>query len=232
MAVASALLRIPLTRLLSVGLFTALLGGGGYVGYRAMRSDIAADVYRQRLEELAGEYESLRTTFNEAVRRTAVTELLVQDGRLSVVIIDAQGQRTTIETILDPSSEIYVDYVVIDGRLLIRRVFDSYTPPMSAIVLDAELEFVDWNDPRAQEGKAVYRALQEGRWIVSATGNGALGLVRLGDVGSTEPVELTPAPPVRDFEEILEELDTSIREIGPGDVWKRVTGSTPETPPN
>jgi len=213
MSAASALLRIPLTRLLSVGLFTALLGGGGYVGYRAMRSDIAADVYRQRLEQLAGEYETLRTTFNEAVRRTAVTELLVEDGRLSVAIV---------------TSEIYVDYVVIDGRLLIRRVFDSYTPPMSAVVLDTELEFVDWNDPRAQEGKAVYRALEEGRWVVSATGNGSLGLIRLGDIDTTQPAELTPAPPVRTFEEILEELDTSIRDIGPGDVWKRVTGGNPE----
>lgn len=224
MAVLKSLLKIPLARAMTTGAFTVILGGGTYFGYRALRNDIAADVYRERLEALAQEYETLRTTYNAAVRKTAVTELLVDAGTLSVVIKDAKGQVTTIPTHLDPTSEIYVDYVVINGRLLIRRVFDSFTPPMSAVVLDDKLADVDWDDPDASHGKAVYRHLEEGRWVVNVSGNGSLGLLRTGDVDATEPTDLTPAPPVRDYEQMLSEVEAEIEDISVGEVWGRVVG--------
>lgn len=216
-------MKFSLFRMVGVSAFGALFAGGGYLGYRSVRSDIAASVYRERLAQLADQYETLRTNYNQAVRKTAVTELLVKDGKLSVAIRAADGSRRVIDTKLDPRQEIYVDYVVLDGRLLIRRVFDSWTPPMSAMVLDQELEEVDWNDPRADHGKAVYRALSEGRWIISVTGSGALGLVRMGDADSLDDTDLRRAPEVRDFSEAVKQADEQLRGIGPGEVWNWAT---------
>ena len=69
------------------------------------------------LESLARDYSALRETYNEAVRKSVVTELLVKNGTLCVVVRNAAGERETIETPFDPSREIYVDYVLVDGRL-------------------------------------------------------------------------------------------------------------------
>ncbi len=216
-------MKLSLFRLGSATILGALFTGGGYLGYRSVRSDIAASVYRERLAALVGEYESLRSNYNRAVRRTAVTELIVRDGALSVVIAAADGSRKVVETRLDPSAEVYVDYIVMDGRLLIRRVFDSWTPPMSAVVLDEHLAEIDWNDPRAEHGKAVYRALSDGRWIISVTGSGALGLVRLGDVDATAPADLRRAPEVRDYGEVVRQADEQMRDIGVSEVWRWAT---------
>ncbi len=216
-------MKFSLIRFAGVSLFGALFAGGGYLGYRSVRSDLAASVYRERLAALADQYESLRSNYNQAVRKTAVTELLVSDGKLSIAIRAADGSRRVVETRLDPRQEIYVDYIVLDGRLLIRRVFDSWTPPMSAILLDQELAEIDWNDPRADHGKAVYRALTDGRWIISVTGSGSLGLVRLGDTDATDPADLRRAPEVRDFSEAVKQADEQLRGIGPGEVWKWAT---------
>lgn len=216
-------MKLSLFRMVGVSAFGALFAGGGYLGYRSVRSDIAASVYRERLAQLADQYETLRTNYNQAVRKTAVTELLVKDGKLSIAIRAADGSRRVIDTKLDPRQEIYVDYIVLDGRLLIRRVFDSWTPPMSAMVLDQELEEIDWNDPRADHGKAVYRALSEGRWIISVTGSGSLGLVRLGDADSSDDSDLRRAPEVRDFSEAVKQADEQLRDLGPGEVWNWAT---------
>lgn len=216
-------MKLSLLRITGATVFGALFAGGGYLGYRSVRSDIAAAAYRERLAALADQYETLRRSYNQAVRKTAVTELLVKDGKLSIAIRAADGSRRVIETRLEPRHEIYVDYVVLDGRLLIRRVFDSWTPPMSAMTLDQELEEIDWNDPRADHGKAVYRSLSDGRWIISVTGSGSLGLVRLGDVGDTPDADLERAPEVRDYSEIVQELDAQIDAIGARDVWRWAT---------
>lgn len=216
-------MKLSLFRLGGATVLGAVFTGGGYLGYRSVRSDIAASVYRQRLAVLAGEYESLRTNYNKAVRKTAVTELLVRGGKLAVAVAAADGSRRVIETKLDPSQEIYVDYVVLNGRLLIRRVFDSWTPPMSAVVLDEHLAEIDWNDPRAEHGKAVYRALSDGRWIISVTGSGALGLVRLGDIDATAPTDLRRGPEIKDFSEAVRQADAQLRDIGPGEVWRWAT---------
>jgi hypothetical protein len=197
-----------------------LLGGGGWLGFRSVRHEIAASTYRQRLADVAAQYESLRADFNAAVRRTTVTELLVDDGALSIAIRAADGTRTVVATDLDPRDEIYVDYVVLDGRLLIRRVFDAWTAPKDAVVLDPELVDIDWDDPRADHGKAIYRALGPGRWVVSVTGAGALGLVRLGDVDATDPSDLVRAPELTDFSEVVSTTDSELAEVGVGDAWR------------
>lgn len=191
-------------------------GGAGVVGYRVLRADLAAQVYRDRLEALAGDYEMLRARYNQAVERTAVTELVVADGHLTVRVRNAEGVVREIPTPYDPGGEIFVDYVIVDGRLWIRRVFDLLTPPASGLIVDPELASVDWDDPAAAYGKAVYRSLSEGRWVISVTGDGSLGLMP-----ADETVELVPAPPVRDYELIEKELAEDIGAIAPGDVVRR-----------
>ena len=145
------------------------------VGYLFFERQVAAEVYRDRLAEISGEYEQLRERYNTAISKTAVTELEVAGGVLTVRVRDAGGVIREIPTELDPSGEIYVDYVVLDGRLWIRRVFDANTPPAEALVIDPELADIEWPTGELAHGKAVYRSLDEGRWMVTVTGNGSLG---------------------------------------------------------
>lgn len=189
------------------------------VAYRLAVSKVELDIYRDRLQALSNDYETLRSSYNEAVARTAVTELLVKDGRLSLAIRTIRGVDRVIETPFDPSREIYCDYVLLDGRVWIRRVYDAHTPPRDGLVIDSNLENVDWNDPAALYGKAVYRSLDEGRWIVTVTGDGSLGLARVD--GEAEVV-LSPPPPVRDYEKLEREIDDSLADVKFGDVLKHL----------
>jgi len=202
--------------LLLIALAT-ILALTGLAGYQLLRTGLAADVYRARLEETVQDYEVLRGEYNQAVRRTAVTELLVEDGRLSVAIRDAGGEIRTIETPFDPSREIYVDFVVLDGRLWIRRVFDDKTPPEQGVLIDPALAQIDWSEEQSAYGKAAYRALGPGRWVVSVTGDGSLGLTRAREGATTE---LAPPPPVRDYPPIEEALGGMLRELGPAEVLR------------
>jgi hypothetical protein len=128
----------------------------------------------------------------------------------------------SIPTPFDPSGEIYVDYVVLDGRLWVRRVFDAKTPPSQGVVIDPKLAEVTWDDQGATHGKAVYRQLGEGRWIVTVTGDGSLGLARST---LSEPTDLSATPAVRDYEPISEQAKAEADRIGPGDVMRRLVGA-------
>lgn len=189
------------------------------IGYRFASSKVELDVYRDRLAGLSNEYESLRSTYNQAVRKTAVTELIVKDGRLSLVIRTIEGVGRVINTPFDPAREIYCDYVLLDGRLWIRRVYDSHTPPDKGLVIDDKLKQVDWNDPAARCGKAVYRSLGEGRWIVTVTGDGSLGLAK---TDSKADVELSGPPPVRDYDQLEKQIRDAMAHVTVGDVLKRI----------
>jgi hypothetical protein len=189
------------------------------VGYRLASSKVELDVYRDRLINLSGEYESLRSMYNEAVRKTAVTELIVKDGHLSVAIRTLEGVDRVIDTPYDPSREIYCDYVLMDGRLWIRRVYDAHTPPRQGLVIDNTIADVNWSDPAARYGNAVYRSLDEGRWIVTVTGDGSLGLAK---VDAKAEVMLSGPPPVRDYEELQKQIDDSLAEVSTAEVLKRM----------
>jgi hypothetical protein len=221
------------TRVSIIGLFVVLAGGGGIVGYKALRSDVVASVYRQRLHELAGEYETLRSRYNEAVRRTAVTELVVSQGHLCVRVRNVDGVVQTFDTPFDPSGEIYCDYVVRDGRVWIRRVFDDETPPVKGVVIDPELAEVDWASSSDQDeqavGKAVYRALSEGRWVVTVTGDGSLGLRRVGDADGAlaDDLDLARGPEVKKYEEIEARARAEAESIGWREVWGALWGASP-----
>ncbi|MFA9476909.1 hypothetical protein ACERK3_01250 [Phycisphaerales bacterium AB-hyl4] len=202
----------------TAGLVT-VLGVAGWAGFRLTQAHLKAEVYQHRLVELSHQYEQLRGQYNEAVRRTAVTELVVADGEVTVHIRTAEGLLKTVPTGLDPQQEIYVDYLVLDGRLWIRRVFDDRTPPRSGVVIDTELSEIDWDSPRVAHGQAVYRQLDEGRWVVTVTGSGALGLTR---IEADDVVELAPPPQVRDYQQVETEVSDRLREISTGDVVRQL----------
>jgi hypothetical protein len=204
-----------MSRLLAV----ALLAIVGFAGFRLLESTLAADVYRARIAELSADHDALRALYNDAVRRTAVTELRVEGGVLSVVVRRADGALEVLPSPYDPRKEIYVDYVVMDGRLWIRRVFDEDTPPGEGMVVDSRLAAVDWDTLPEGHGKAAYRALGEGRWVVDVTGDGSLGLSR------REPgdeAELSPPPPVRSYPPVEAEVRDALGAIGPGEAVRAI----------
>ena len=221
--------KVSLVQLASTLVMSALVAGGGYLGFRVLKGELTAEVYKGRLESLARDYEQLRATYNDAVRRTAVTELVVAGGALTVVVRTDSGVLREVATGLDPSQEVYVDYALVNGRLLIRRVFDAKTPPERGVVIDPDLAAVDWQAPGAAYGQTVYRRLEEGRWLVSVTGNGALALARAPD---DRPSALAPAPTIKDFSVMEAELRSQLSSIGWRDVWQRLVDRRRPAPPS
>lgn len=207
-----------IARLLSL-LLLLVLAGTGWLGFRLLEARLAADVYRERLAELAEAYEAVRTQYNEAVLATAVTELLVTEGSIEVSIRTAEGVLKTIPTPFDPSRELYVDYVVLNDRLWIRRVFDEETPPGDGVVVDPALVEIDWRADGASYGKATYRQLDPGRWVVTVTGDGSLGLARREE---GEPVALSAPPPVREYPQIEDRVRSDILELGPRAILEKL----------
>ncbi|USN98524.1 MAG: hypothetical protein H6810_10160 [Phycisphaeraceae bacterium] len=217
----SAIPRLILGRLIPAVAIIAASGVAGLFGLELMRSRAEREIYRDRLADLTATYESLADHYNTAVRRTALTELVVEDGNLRVVVQSAGGQIAEIPTPFDPSSEIYVDYAVIGGRVWIRRVFDEHTPPSEGVVIDPAIASIDWNDDEHEVGKAIYRSLGEGRWIVTVAGNGALGLRK---VAKGEEVALGPAPAIDRFEVIQDEARRQADDIDWRDLLAKVLG--------
>ncbi|MBN2448747.1 MAG: hypothetical protein JXR77_00075 [Lentisphaeria bacterium] len=190
------------------------------------RTRLLADVYAQRLHGLAREYNALVAAYRQALSRTAVSELRVEADAITVVIRSLDGKTREIPTPYSPDREFYVDFAVLDGRLWIRRVFDDATPPAAGIVIDPALEHVSWDAPGARFGKAVYRRLEPGRWIVTVTGNGSLGLEPAADLPAPE---LMPAPAVRDYEAMVQETEAAREHISLADLVRAAVG--PDTDP-
>jgi hypothetical protein len=201
--------------------FTLLLGFvlvaglslAGLATLRLANARLEANVYRARLVSLNTDYQLLREHYESLIRETAVTELIVEDGALAVSIRTAEGELRRVETPFDPTNEIYVDYVVRSGRLWIRRVFDAATPPELGVVIDPSLAELDWNDDaQLAHGKATYRALGVGRWIVTATGNGALGLA---EATRGQVIRLSPPPELKHYPPAPEEARAVLRDLAP-----------------
>jgi hypothetical protein len=208
-------------KILSVAL-VGVLAIAGAAGYRLAVSHVATDVYRDRLSALGKQYDTLRDDYNQAVRKTAVTELLIEDGQLNVIVRSRDGVLETLETPFDPASEIYVDYAVIDGRLWIRRVFNDNTPPREGVTVDPDMVNVNWESVSAAHGKAVYRSLGEGRWRITVTGDGSLGLAKASDSGTAPALER--APQLREFEPVEETVDRRLEEIGWRELAQQLIG--------
>lgn len=214
-------LRIILGRVIPASAVLAASGVAGLFGLELMRARAEREIYRDRLADLTQTYEALADRYNSAVRRTALTELVVENGALSVVVQSAAGRVAEIPTPFDPTGEVYVDYAVIGGRVWIRRVFDEHTPPSEGVEIDPALAHIAWNKDEHAVGKAIYRSLGEGRWIVTVAGNGALGL-RRAEPG--EEIALGPAPAVDRFEVVRDEARRSAEDIDWRDLLAGVLG--------
>ncbi|MEM8756316.1 MAG: hypothetical protein AAGF47_00860 [Planctomycetota bacterium] len=194
-------------------------GLAGLFGYQLLRADVAAEVYRDRLEGLAADYDQLRGQFNEVVAQTAVTELLVEDGQIDIRLRTAAGELARLDTPFTADAEIHLDYVIVDGRLLIRRIYDEHTPPVEAMFVDRALTQIDWDAPGTRHGTTVYRAVDEGRWVVSVSANGSLDLNR---AGPADQIELVAGPPIREYDQIEADARAEIGGIGPAEVFRRL----------
>ena len=214
--------KLILGRVVPACAILAASGVAGLFGLELMRARAEREIYRDRLAVLTETYDDLAGRYNTAVRRTAMTELVVQNGTLSVVVQSAAGRITDITTPYDPASEIYVDYAIIGGRVWIRRIFDEHTTPSEAMVIDPSLANIDWDETGSEVGKAIYRSLDEGRWIVTVAGNGGLGL-RKAEPG--EEIALGPAPAITDFDEVDAEAARTSEDIDWRDLLARVLGN-------
>lgn len=209
-----------MTRLITTIAIVAVSSLAATFGYRMLRADAVEDIYRERLETLAQAHDQLAERYNRAVKATAVTELLVTPDAVAVRVRTAAGTIQTIPTPFSPAGEIYVDYAVKDGRLLIRRVFDQRTAPERAVVIDPALAELDWSSDTLRLGKAVYRGgLTPGVWTIAVSGSGALSLEK-----TDTPADLAAAPPIETFEEVQIELDRDINAVTLADVWARLFG--------
>lgn len=194
-----------------------LLGGGAVALYGYGRSQVIEEIYREKLQDLVREHQALRDRYDAAVAQTAVTEIRVGPEQVALVLRGIDGVLREVDTDLDPRGEIHVDYVVVDGRLFIRRIYDERTPPNRAQILDPRLAHIDWNG-KADRGLSVYRGnLSQGRWVVSSSGNGALDLEKV----EGPPPQLSPPPAVRDFKELERQLDDRVARVSPIEILKR-----------
>lgn len=189
-------------------------------GYHVVKKQLTVDVYRRRLVALDQAYAALRTQYNQAVTRSAVTELLVHPASVQVVIRTPEGVLDTIRTPFDPNTEIYVDYALLDGRLWMRRVFDANTSPNAGVVINSALVNIDWEAARATYGKAAYRKLSPGRWAVTVTGDGSLGLAK---IGPGDPIDLVASPPVQEYQPIETAVQAELETISWSEVLKWLT---------
>lgn len=190
-------------------------------GYLWMREEITSRIYREKLDALASQYSELASQYNEAVRKSAITELEVTDDAVAILIRTVDGSVRRVPTPFSPGNELYVDYIVGEGRIWIRRVFDASTPPGDATVIDPQWERVDWEATDFSYGKAIYRNLTPGIWAVEVDGSGSLSLEK---IDSSRVAALQASPRIRTYEEIQIALDAEVENIGPRDVWELMLG--------
>lgn len=202
----------------------ATLGIASLLGYQWAKATVAQDIYRDRLTSLQSDYQQLAEQYNQAITPRPVTELLVEDGTVCVVVRRGDGELVRVPTTFNAwEDELFVDYALVGGRLLIRRVFDEHTAARSeqAVVIDPELVEVDWEDPTIPFGKAIYRSrMADGRWIISVTGDGSLGLKQIAE---DSQITLAKQPEIKKFEPVDERADEAVGQIGVGDVWEYLT---------
>ena len=105
-------------------------------GFFWLREEVTSQIYRNKLEAMALEYAELADRYNHAVRQSAITELEVTTDSVAVLIRTIDGEVKRIPTPYDPAEEIFVDYLVGNGRIWIRRIFDESTAPGNGLVID------------------------------------------------------------------------------------------------
>ncbi|MEM9752495.1 MAG: hypothetical protein AAF916_03825 [Planctomycetota bacterium] len=193
---------------------TVLLVGLSLLGYQVAKDSVTASIYRDRLVALQEQHRALTDRYNAAVTRAAVTELVVADAAVAVLVRGPDGVLERIDTPFSAEDEVFIDYAVLDGKLWIRRVFDEHTPPRDGTLIDPALAKIDWDDARAEHGKIAYRSLTDGRWVVSVSGDGSVGLKKISE---DTTVELVSKPNVEEFSPVAE-AEADAAKVGVGDV--------------
>ncbi|MFK7790124.1 MAG: hypothetical protein AB8C95_11615 [Phycisphaeraceae bacterium] len=191
-------------------------------GYQWAKANVAQDIYRDRLTSLQADYQDLAEQYNQAITPRPVTELFVEDGKVCVIVRKGDGELVRVPTPFNGwENDVYVDYVLADGRLLIRRVFEikDGQDTSKPVQVDSDLVDVQWGEA-VPFGKAIYRSkMEDGRWVVSVTGDGSLTLKRVGD---EVEVNLATQPRVEKFSPVDQRADEAVEQIGVGDVWKHL----------
>ena len=185
-------------------------------GFFWLREEVTSQIYRQKLESLASEYAALADRYNYAVRQSAITELEVTENTVAVIVRTVDGTIRKIDTPYNPNKEIFIDYIVGNGRIWIRRLFDQSTPPESGLVIDPVWEKVDWHDNGLKYGKVIYRSLSPGIWSIQVSGNGSLNLE---PSTASHPDALQASPEIRSFEEIQLAINQEVQSITWSDIW-------------
>jgi len=216
---------------LPLGLIGLLIGA--LAGYQWAKASVAQEIYQDRLagleadyQQLGNQYNQLAEQYNQAVTPLPVTELLVEDGIVCVAVRMGDGELKRFPTPFNAwENELHVDYALIDGRLLIRRVYDELHAPSSpeAVLIDPDLLQIQWDSPGAGHGQVIYRnRMADGRWVVTVTRNGALDLQHVDD---NAQINLVTRPQMMEFEPAQqhEQPQTNVTEIGFGDVWRYLT---------
>ena len=106
-------------------------------------------------------------------------------------------------------------------RVMQRRRQTGQTTPRprggaTVVKIDlARLRQLVHEQPDATCGKAVYRRLSQGRWVVTVTGDGSLGLAKRPD---HDAGPLTFSPSVKDYPQVQSEIKHQVDQIGLRDV--------------
>lgn len=206
-----------LNRWMQTLVLLALLGGVSTAAYFWASERVKSAIYAHQLEQLGAEFSQLQDAYQTLIKETTLTQLEVTDQSIAVLIRGRDGSLQRVHTPFLPQREVYVDYVVSGGRIWIRRIFDSATPPSEAMVLDPVWQSVDWQDPRHRFGQAVYRSLQPGLWEIRVTGNGAMSLAPAqADAANV----IAYAPQIESITDWQQSKATERGSIGPREVWQ------------
>ncbi len=204
----------------------AILGLATLAGYQWAKASVAQDIYRDRLSHLQQDYQQLATQYNQAVTPRPVTELLVEEGIVCLAVRKGDGQVVRIPTTFNVRlNRVYVDYLLVDQRLMIFRAFEFNTvnavPPDKVVTIDPALLDLEGDLERVPFGKSLScRNLPDGRYLISVTGDGSLGLK---PVSADEPIQLTTHPPIKEFAPVDEQAHDEVESITFGDVWRSLT---------
>lgn len=236
-------------------LWLIVLGVALLLGYQWAKSNTTQDIYRERLiglendfnqlntdynvltdqyNNLANQFNALADQYNEAIVPRPVTELFVEDGKVCLAVRLGDGRVIRKQTDFDvQANQVYVDYVVVDQRLLIRRAFEfnktTAVPPDKVVYIDEELLDIDWDIDTIPYGKALSCSkLVDGRYIISVAGNGSLDLKKVADEAE---VELEAEPIIKQYAPVSKRVEDhepvkrateDAQKIGVGDVWRHL----------
>lgn len=250
-----------MARWIFLPLGVVLLATASLVSFQWAKSSVAKDIYRERLtgletdlktlsadynrltdkyNHLTSRFNDLADQYNEAITPRPVTELWVEEGIVCLVVRKGDGEIVRIPTgfnVREKEKRVYVDYLVVDQRVMIFVAFEfnqkpgEVPVPMDKVVyIDPDLLEIEKNLKQRPLGKGISVAGKpDGRYVVTATTNGSLDLTR---IDPDADVELEKTPKIKHFDPVTrrveireqyKEIQEDVSSIGVGDVWRHLT---------